>query len=428
MEFIDNKARIFEVTKTKHDVLFWYNTDSFNNEAWIPEDDNAPSIWADALLNACREKKPPRFQGNWAYVYICKDYWLAAVDHYASINLFFSEKIITHNWNLIKQKPNDNIGIEQQRVLRRMLVGSRTTVKNVKRIPPGCYAINGEIHEYANFRELSFPDSKQVVKSFDRVTNHIKGLVLYSGGTDSYMLACQGQDKHRYITITSPNIKYNFQIPKPGIVTKEYEVEPEISWSDDFITEPTMNYKIQTLEKAGENRFGQYVLTGETGNAPLMATHLVHAYVNDPSISLQRYADSAIRLLRHDTHTWNVGEQDDTLENDYPDGYKEISEHFINKLKDTRYDMLRKLVTIYGEEHTNYRLYPYSQNLRWSWYHPFSTALWASCYFQNEIVANPKKHLLYIVATRKNFPMQPWTVPKVGMSIPTKEKYVRTKT
>ena len=60
-----------------------------------------------------------------------------------------------------------------------MLVGSRTTVKNVKRIPPGCYAINGEIHEYANFRELSFPDSKQVVKSFDRLTNHIKGLVLY---------------------------------------------------------------------------------------------------------------------------------------------------------------------------------------------------------------------------------------------------------
>ena len=79
--------------------------------------------------------------------------------------------------------------------------------------------------------------------------------------------------------------------------------------------------------------------------------------------------------------------------------------------------MLRKLVTIYGEEHSNYRLYPYSQNLKWSWYHPFSTALWASCYFQNEIVA-----------TRKNFPMQPWTVPKVGMSIPTKEKYVRTKT
>ena len=129
MEFIDTKARIFKVTKTKHDVLFWYNTDSFNNETWTPDN----KIILD-LLTACREKKPLRFQGNWAYVYICKDYWLAAVDHYASINLFFNKKIITHNWEIIKQKPNDSIGIEQQFILRRMLVGSRTTVKNVKKI------------------------------------------------------------------------------------------------------------------------------------------------------------------------------------------------------------------------------------------------------------------------------------------------------
>ncbi|SVE07881.1 uncharacterized protein METZ01_LOCUS460735, partial [marine metagenome] len=190
-------------------------------------------------------------------------------------------------------------------------------------------------------------------------------------------------------------------------------------------TEPTMNYKLQALKSSNT---GQYVLTGECGNAPLMSTHLVHAYVNQPKLSQQRIVDSIIRLLRNDTHIWDVGQQDDTLETIYPDGYKEISDYFLNKLQDKRYDMLTKLVTIYAEEHTNYRLYPYSQHLRTNWYHPFSTALWASCYSQNTIVARPRKHLFYIVSLRKNFPQLPWSIPKVGMSIPTKEKHVRTKT
>ena len=124
----------------------------------------------------------------------------------------------------------------------------------------------------------------------------------------------------------------------------------------------------------------------------------------------------------------DVGQQEDTLSRDYPEGYKEISNYFLNKLQDKRYDMLTKLVTIYAEEHTNYRLYPYSQHLKTKWYHPFSTALWASCYAQNTIVAKPKKHLFYIVSLRKRFPQTPWSIPKVGMSIPTKEKHVRTTT
>ena len=63
-------------------------------------------------------------------------------------------------------------------------------------------------------------------------------------------------------------------------------------------------------------------------------------------------------MLRNDTHIWHVGQPDDTLSSDYPEGYKEISDYFLNKLQDKRYDMLTKLVTIYAEEHTNYRLYP----------------------------------------------------------------------
>ena len=415
MEFVDTKVNAFIEDKKTRDTLWVHSTDSYDREM---------GGWIFAIREHCKIQQPPVFKGNWAYVYICKDFWLAAVDHYASVNLFFNDEIITHNWKLIEGY-DDPIGVEQKHILQRMLVGSRTTAKGVKRIPPGHYAINGEIHEYCNFRNLTFPESQRVVKSFETVCNHVNGVTLYSGGTDSYMLACETQDKNSYLNITSDTIKYNVTVLNPNITINEFKVKPESSWTDGLYTEPTMNYKLQALKSSNT---GQYVLTGECGNAPLMSTHLVHAYVNQPKLSQQRIVDSIIRLLRNDTHIWDVGRPDDTLSSDYPEGYKEISDYFLNKLQDKRYDMLTKLVTIYAEEHTNYRLYPYSQHLRTNWYHPFSTALWASCYSQNTIVARPRKHLFYIVSLRKNFPQLPWSIPKVGMSIPTKEKHVRTKT
>ena len=98
------------------------------------------------------------------------------------------------------------------------------------------------------------------------------------------MLACEAQDKNSYLNITSDTIKYNVTVLNPNITINEIKVTPESSWSDGLYTEPTMNYKLQALKNSNT---GQYVLTGETGNAPLMSTHLVHAFVNQPELSKQ---------------------------------------------------------------------------------------------------------------------------------------------
>ena len=78
MEFIDNE-KAFLVDKKTHDALWVYNTDSFS------EFGNQGG-WLYAIREQCKIKQPPILKGNWAYVYICKDFWLAAVDHYATIN------------------------------------------------------------------------------------------------------------------------------------------------------------------------------------------------------------------------------------------------------------------------------------------------------------------------------------------------------
>ena len=100
MEFVDTKVKAFLEDKKTRDTLWVYSTDSYDQEM---------GGWIYAIREHCKIQQPPVFKGNWAYVYICKDFWLAAVDHYASVNLFFNDKIITHNWKLIEGYIEDSL-------------------------------------------------------------------------------------------------------------------------------------------------------------------------------------------------------------------------------------------------------------------------------------------------------------------------------
>ena len=84
MEFVDTKVNAFIEDKKTRDTLWVHSTDSYDREM---------GGWIFAIREHCKIQQPPVFKGNWAYVYICKDFWLAAVDHYASVNLFFSEQL-----------------------------------------------------------------------------------------------------------------------------------------------------------------------------------------------------------------------------------------------------------------------------------------------------------------------------------------------
>lgn len=146
-------------------------------------------------------KFPYEIRGNFAFVWrgLNGDF-VAAVDHLASIPLFYSEKNISNNFSELKkslttQTPNPKPEIEIQLLGGQTYFGEETTLKEIRRVRPCHFLKNGKQECFLNLflhqgnENLNKKNFIELVEAKVENLASEQNTLLLSGGTDSTALA-----------------------------------------------------------------------------------------------------------------------------------------------------------------------------------------------------------------------------------------------
>jgi asparagine synthetase B (glutamine-hydrolysing) len=102
----------------------------------------------DSILNILRDGKfPNNLKGNFAFYFSDKNRVVVAVDHLPNYEMFYSEHFCGHIFISVQEEIRkkeipltvDSLVVNQIALFWGSSIGEDTTVKEIKRIPPGCY-------------------------------------------------------------------------------------------------------------------------------------------------------------------------------------------------------------------------------------------------------------------------------------------------
>lgn len=153
-----------------------------------------------AILKALEVGEFPHgIRGNFAFIWIGQHDWIAAVDHLASIPLFFTKDAISNLYSdLLETLPTkeENNAIEYQIKFLggQSFYSDETSFKGIRRVMPGQYVKNSISHpyiDYWSYEEDQFCDRARFGQLMETAVEQDigqKNILLLSGGTDSTAL------------------------------------------------------------------------------------------------------------------------------------------------------------------------------------------------------------------------------------------------
>jgi asparagine synthetase B (glutamine-hydrolysing) len=153
----------------------------------------------DIISTLEKGKFPYGLKGNFAFFYKNKERVVFAVDHLPTINLFWSDNVVSHIFNRVPDKNSepDNVIRNQMRIFPGLSLGTRTTIKNVNRLEAGTYyeknLVNGK-EKVSSYIDLLTQDVDNSI-TIEDISNIIETVIdeqtknpfclLWSSGTDS---------------------------------------------------------------------------------------------------------------------------------------------------------------------------------------------------------------------------------------------------
>ena len=100
------------------------------------------------ILQSIEANQFPKISGQFAFVYISNQgSWTAAVDHFCTTNLFYTNDMISTNFYKLSKHTNKTLNTfiqDQLDILQNHTVGDQTIYKEINRIEPEHYVENGK--------------------------------------------------------------------------------------------------------------------------------------------------------------------------------------------------------------------------------------------------------------------------------------------
>jgi len=385
---------------------------------------------------------PTGVRGNFSFVFLSNkgNVLFAAVDHFATYPLFYSDNFISQYFNDIKNalgSYSTNIFITTTiNYFGGYSVGPETSINEINRLQPGYYLHNDLQIKYMDILISNMSEGDYTINARDALLRTIETItdettsganLLLSGGKDSTLLLKLLIDNNANINPISLISDYQIFSEKKIIseICKEYNIVSNIKnieksgiynfknvdfsgfWRDDTFT-PKYSAKDKDL-----------IITGECGTGVYSVNPLIVFCSQKP-----RTVTEICEFLVLDIAKYHKPQNYRPISNE-----SSITEYLVNHFKksfvESNLSLDNKLLHLPIKETTAYRLFLYTQDKNSKWHHPFTD--WefinytVNCHSTLK-VSNKFDKQLYI----KMFPnisQTPWKYPKNGLSIPDISKY-----
>lgn len=428
--------------------------------------------WAELLAQIEEGRFPEKVRGNFALVYLPQPadahLFTMAVDHVASIPLFVAKDFCSNHFSSLAQQIRTSQGFEYDReffweshLFWGYSASERTTVKAIRRLPPGCLWQNGKIRPYMNLNDhmdtkrLSTGEFTEVFESVVLRGTKTMNALLASGGTDSATLMAvvsklQLKPRFRVVSVRSNVETHNekalvdrlaqkldlkihyFDAPVLRIGKKRSsQMEPSemFLWKDySFL------YRRMAVESVDRSDI-QTVFTGECGDqlfgGPKLAKHIPFL-LQKPHWTAKDVARQYIHLsMRESALEWQ-GYQASPLVNWYksidPDKhvFEKVYEETVDRIAGffesmETSDLLNRLLNINLMFKGPYRMFHYSQD-SYQFFHPFAewdlVSLALSSRSQDKIFNQGRLKEIFFQAYQEHLVDEIWEAPKIGTAIP----------
>ncbi|MFO0761331.1 MAG: asparagine synthase-related protein [Byssovorax sp.] len=364
--------------------------------------------WPEVQALLERGTFPDALRGNFAFVWEGPDDTIAAVDHLATIPLFYSDAQVSPIFHTLRAtiaspEADRECPLEMQ-ILLGHTVGTRTTCAQIARVEPGHYLARGAQHRFIDLAAIETDEQAEpgplaeIVERavLDRMAPGAENALLLSAGTDSTTLAgitrkLGVEERFDYLHLysdrqwvtearTALKVAQEMQLPLRMIKVRtsldELPGDParlRAFWIDSYV-----GSKILGVCQAGHER--STVFTGELGDQLYGGPKtelLLHHVLNRGRADAREIA--AVWL--NQSHSWNrlSGtrptpwlEQRFAEEPRFREVYERLLDHIASVFRSasTR-DLVNRLLLVNLIVKGPVRAYPYSQDTI-RWVHPFT--------------------------------------------------------
>tara|TARA_B100000686_G_scaffold336699_1_gene406899 strand:+ start:485 stop:1822 length:1338 start_codon:yes stop_codon:yes gene_type:complete len=393
----------------------------------------------------CYNKFPENIKGQFAFVFLSNDKWIACVDHFCTTNLFYTNEIISPIFSDCVKSISCSINqstLEQLKITRSYSVGEGTIYNEISQVQPEHYVINYTQIQYLNI--LNSPIQKlnvdHLYNLFVNVASKIDTLtgppvLCFSGGKDSSfisMLLRHLNYDHKLIHITSKNKSHVIDKNICNKYKDEYnwkieDIEVEFAKNNNkelFWEEDTFGPKKEALK----NYNTSIGLTGEPGVGSNRRTPLLYYAINKPTATLDHSEIINMSLfycyVLEKRYYPSIGTSSVWGKIKDTNGYKILIDFFNKRINSIDKSNLDRYLIFNIVEKARHRLSAYSQDKSNSWFHIF-----ADYDIQQSSINTPlneyrkygiDKYPIYEVGKSKfdNWIDISWSVPCVGLGIP----------
>lgn len=421
--------------------------------------------WATVQERLERGAFPTELRGNFAFVWEGPDDTVAAVDHLATIPLFYSDTAVAplfHELQATIAEPRvDGVCFQQMRTLLGHSIGERTTVAQIARLVPGHSLARGKQVCFLDLGEIETDEALGPGPIGELVEMELKkrlapgrdNALLLSAGTDSTALAGVTrklglEPRFDYLHLYSDRqwlsearlaqrVAQEMQLPLRMIRVRaaghELPDEParlRAFWLDDYFAA-----KVLGVRAAGHE--ASTLFTGELGDqlfggpkTEILVHHLLARGRADARELAAVWLNQAHSWGRASGFTPSLGMQKRLDEEPgFPAVLEELTEHLARTFREAKSrDLLNRVLLLNLVVKGPFRLYPSSQDPR-RWALPF--AAWSVV---EQALRTPSRHKIAEGGTLKAIyrtlwgpwlsPI-PWQTAKSGMRIPMKDTLAR---
>jgi len=343
-----------------------------------------------------------KLRGQFGLVWQGKDgWWLAQCDHLCTYPLWYCEELneLYAQWSDVPASETDEIFYAQRDILHgQMTVGSRTPYKNTERVQPDHALDRGTQVRYNWSIDVTSTgpekDTWQDILLEAIKTNCSDGdVLLLSGGRDSTTIANTAhylgiELVYAHVTQGKPNpdtecvkqfaenknIKINYLNPwEYNSEFNEYNYWHDSSYNPKRTCLQILNAQSGLTGELGASESGSKKINTILQMPDITIEQLTNIWIT----TLEKRNESVASPLVHDDYTeW--AEQN----YHYASAYREIVEHHEQQYKyfkeqtNDNHQLLKAAIMLHAQDHEAYRLHNYSQDIQYTWKHPFSHPDW----------------------------------------------------
>ena len=414
------------------------------NNLWVTGHCNYTDATLEGILR--QGKIPENIRGQFAYVYTTRDWWVACVDHFSSISLYYTKDMICPNFyelsTRVSNTENENI-IQQLEIMKDRTVGPETIYKEITRVEAEHYVVNGRASRYSDI--LCDHDVEPIdhEENYDRLSYIIKKMVpdnptmAYSSGKDSAFVAMVmkslGYDP-RLIFITSENRRNQIDencvkdYEALGWDIERFDVTGRRQYKDDeykFDGQFWKNGQFSVKRRAMANYPG-LKMSGEIGGGLPRSNVISNYLINKGTIDI----DAVVNIWLLSLHTYRkrhypkpvTMEMWGALQN--TEGFRYIFEYYRDIFKRSPHPYMHTVYSFPVVDGAEHRIWAEGQDDLNEWYNIFGDyelqRSWINSPVQDREFNGIQKYQMYEICRKfcgEHWTDVSWNYPIVGMSI-----------